>query len=96
MNVVEYTPNTPLPKFKATKVVGQKSKFVLGEDILDSDIADTDITLKKEHDGTPGSCDFSRENMTMDISHLGGNIGVASYTIVAKSQDGDSSTNPHI
>ena len=43
------------------KVVGQRSKFVLEEDILDVDIADADVTLWKEHYGVPGSSDYRKK-----------------------------------
>ena len=56
-DVLGYELKTPLPPHQRTKAVGQKSKFVLEEDILDVDIADADVTLRKEHYGVPGSSD---------------------------------------
>ena len=47
---------------QAPKVVGQKPKCVLSEDILDAYIADADITLRKKHYGVSWSSDY-RNNM---------------------------------
>ena len=77
------------------KVVGQKSKFVLEEDILDADIADADVTLRKEHYGVPGSSDY-RKNMMLATSPLSDKFGVASHKIIVKSQDGDSASAQQI
>ena len=61
-NVLGYKLNTPFPNHKATKAVGQKSKFVLEEDIIDSYITDVDITLKnEEHYGMPRSSDYENK-----------------------------------
>ena len=48
-DVLGYELKTPLPlhKKKKVKAVGQKSKFVLQEDILDAGIADADVTLRE-------------------------------------------------
>ena len=80
----------PPPSLKPN-VVGQRSKFVLEEDILDVDITDADVTLLKEHDGVPGSSDY-RKNTMLATSLLSDKFGVASHKIIVKSQDGDSAS----
>ena len=85
---------TPLPSQKP-KVVGQRSKFVLSEEIFDADIADADITLWKEHSGVPGSSDY-RKNMVLATSLLTDKFGVASHKIIVKSQYGDSASAQQI
>jgi hypothetical protein len=77
---------SPLPLCQKTKAVGQKSKFVLEEDILNTDIADADVTLRKEHSGVPGSSDY-KKNMVLATSPLDDKFGFASHKIIVKSQD---------
>ena len=76
-------------------VDGQKSKFVLLEDILDADIADADITLQKEHYGVPG-LSYYRKTMALATSPLADKFGVVSHKIIVKSQDGDSTSAQQI
>ena len=79
---------TPLQS-QAPNVVGQKSKFVLLEGILDADITGANVTLQKEHYGVPGSSDYGK-NMVLATSPSADNFGVTSHKIIVKSQDGDS------
>ena len=95
LDVLGYELKTPLPLQQKPKVVGQRSKFVLEEDILDVDIADSDVTLRKEHYGVPGSSDY-RKNMVLVTSPLDDKFGVASHKVIVKSQDGDVNTSQHI
>ena len=88
--------NLKIPLSSQTpKVVGRKSKSVLPEDVFDADIADADITLRKEHYGVPGSSDY-RNNMVLETSSLADKFGVASRKIIIKSQDGDSASSQQI
>ena len=80
----------PLPSQKPNGV-GQRSKFVLSEDILDADIADAYITLQKEHYGVPG-LSYYRKTMALATSPLADKFGVVSHKIIVKSQDGDSTS----
>ena len=75
--------------------MGEKSKFVLPEDILDVDIADADVILWKEHYGVPGSSDY-RKNMMLATSLLSDKFGVASHKSIVKSQDGNSASAQQI
>ena len=84
----------PLPSQKP-KVVGQRSKFVLSEDILDANIANANIVLWKEHYGVPGLSDY-RKTMALATSPLADRFGVAYEKIIEKSKDGDSSTEQQI
>jgi hypothetical protein len=45
------------------------------DDILDADIADADVTLKREHYGLPVSSDH-RKNITMETSPLEDKFGL--------------------
>ena len=74
-----------LPPLKSTtaKIFGQKTKFVLMDDILDTEIADTNVTLQKEHYRTPGSRDYLK-NIAMANSPLAKRFGVASHKISVK------------
>ena len=84
----------PLPS-QAPKVVGQKPKVVLSEDILDAYIANADITLRKKHYGVSGSSDY-RMNMMLVTSPLSDSLRVVSHKIIVKSQDGDSASAQQI
>ena len=76
-----YELKTPPPNPKMIKIVGQKSKFVMLDDIPDSDIVDADVTPKKEHYGFPGSSN-DHKNTAMATSPLEENVGVSSHKIV--------------
>ena len=65
------------------------------DDILDTEIADTNFTLQKEHYRTPGSRDYLK-NIAMANSPFAKRFGLASHKIVIKSQDGDTSSNQHV
>ena len=84
----------PPPSLKP-EVVGQRSKCVLADDVLDIDITDADVTLRKEHYGVPGSSDY-RKNMMLATSPLSDKCGVASHKIIVKSQDGGSDSAQQI
>ena len=89
-NVLGRKLKIPLPS-QRHKVVGQKSKFVLPEDLLDASITNADITLQKEHYGVPGLSDY-RKNIVLATSPLSDKFGVASHKIIVKSQDGDNAS----
>ena len=71
------------------KSVGQKSKFVLNDDVPDIDMMDIDVMLRKEDYGVPGTTEF-RKNMQMATAPLSNKFGVAKHKIMSgASQDGD-------
>ena len=86
--------NIPLPSQKP-KVVGQRSRFVLSEEVLDANIVHADITLQIEQYGVPGLSDY-RKNIVLVTSPLAAKCGVASYKNIINFQDGDSSTAQQI
>ena len=53
-DILGYELRAPPPNPNMIKIVGQKSKCIMLDYILDSDIDDTDVNLKRNHYGLPG------------------------------------------
>eukprot|EP00956_Cyclotella_meneghiniana_P033577 scaffold97266_cov78-Cyclotella_meneghiniana.AAC.1 len=76
-------------------VQNQSSKFVLDEDLPDSEIANVDIALKKADYGEPGTSEY-RKNMAMATYALAEKFGVASHRVSSNLEEGDHSSKQYI
>ena len=72
------------PSSPRVRTAGQSAKFVEEEDIPDEDIQGSDVILRKEHYGVPGTKEY-RKNAVLATTPLAEKFGVACHRVISRS-----------
>jgi hypothetical protein len=75
--------------------LAQAAKFVRNDDVLDSEMLEGQVILRREDYGEPGSSEY-RKNMQMATHALAEKFGVAKHKIIAGAEDGDQTKSMHV
>ena len=70
------------PSSPRVRTAGQSAKFVEEEDIPDEDIQGSDVILRKEHYGVPGTKEY-RKNAVLATTPLAEKFGVACHRVIS-------------